>query len=188
MDENIQIVLEATEEGMQKAIRHLEQELIKIRAGKATPVMLDGITVDYYGSSTPLNQVAAVSAADARTLTVKPWEKNMIPIIEKAIIEANLGLNPQNDGEMIRLNVPRLTEERRKDLVKQARNEGENARIGIRSARQDANQSLKSLQKDEGISEDLVKGAEKQVQDMTNSYTDKVSSILNAKEDEIMTV
>ena len=188
MDENIKEVLAALDVGMEKAIRHLEQELIKIRAGKASPIMLDGLTVDYYGTPTPLNQAAAVGVADARTLTIKPWEKHMIPIIERAIIEANLGFNPQNDGELIRLNVPRLTEERRKILVKQARAEGENARIGIRGARHDANHSLKSLQKDGGVSEDLIKGAEKKVQEVTDSFNEKVSSILKTKEDEIMTV
>jgi len=187
MDESIKPILDATEESMNNAIEHLESELLTIRAGKATPVMLDGIKVDYYGSPTPINQVAAVSAGDARTLVIKPWEKNMIPNIEKAINEANLGFNPQNDGDIIRIPIPRLTEERRRDLVKQAKAEGENTKISIRNARQDANQELKQLQKD-GVSEDIVKSAEKDVQDMTHKFTKQVDQIISPKEEDIMTV
>lgn len=187
MDEDIKAIFEETKDAMGKALKHLEGELLKIRAGKASPVMLDGIKVDYYGTPTPLNQVSAVSAADARTLTIKPWEKAMLQPIEQAIIAANLGFNPQGDGEMIRIPIPRLTEERRIQLSKQARSEGENAKIGIRNARQEANSMLKMLQK-EGTSEDAVKNAEKQIQDLTDSFTKSVDDILKVKEDEIMTV
>ncbi len=187
MDESIKPIMDATEESMNKAIEHLESELLSIRAGKATPIMLDGIKVDYYGSPTLISQVAAVNVGDARTLVIKPWEKNMIPSIEKAINEANLGFNPQNDGDIIRIPIPRLTEERRKDLVKQAKAEGENTKISIRNARQDANQELKQLQKD-GVSEDLVKSAEKDIQDMTSTFTKQVDQIISTKEEEIMTV
>lgn len=187
MDDSIKSVLSACEENMKKSIHHLEAELLKIRAGKASPVMVDGVMVDYYGSPTPINQVAAVSTADAKTLTIKPWEKSMIPAIERAIIEANLGFNPQNDGELIRIMIPTLTEERRKDLAKQAKSEGEESKISIRNARQDANNKLKQLQKD-GTEEDLVKVAEKNVQDLTDKYAKQVESILEVKEKEIMTV
>ncbi len=187
MDESIKPILDSTEESMNNAIQHLESELLTIRAGKANPIMLDGIKVDYYGSPTPINQVAAISIGDARTLVIKPWEKNLIPNIEKAINEANLGFNPQNDGDIIRIPIPRLTEERRKDLVKQAKAEGENTKISIRNARQDANQELKQLQKD-GVAEDMVKSAEKEVQDMTNKFSNQVDTIISTKEEEIMTV
>lgn len=176
-----------TEASMEKTISHLQSALLKIRAGKASPNMVDSVTVDYYGSQTPLSQVSNVSVADARTLTITPWEKNMIPVIEKAVRDANLGLNPSSDGDMVRIPIPALTEERRKDLVKQARNEGEQAKIAIRSIRKDSNDNLKQLQKD-GVSEDDVKTAEKKVQDTTNSYSDKIDSILKDKEDQIMTV
>ncbi|MCL4138408.1 UNVERIFIED_CONTAM: hypothetical protein GTU68_014462 [Idotea baltica] len=149
--------------------------------------MVDSVKVDYYGSTTPLSQVANVSAADARTLTITPWEKNMIPIIEKAVRDANLGLNPSSDSDMVRIPIPPLTEERRKDLVKQAKNEGEQAKISLRSIRKDSNDELKQLQKD-GVSEDAVKTAETKVQDTTNSYSNKIDAILKDKEDQIMTV
>ena len=185
--EDIKLILDMANEGMEKAIVHFRNSLVKIRAGKANTSMVDGVTVDYYGSMTPLNQVANVSVSDARTLAITPWEKHMIPIIEKAIRDANLGFNPQSDGEMVRIPIPMLTEERRKDLVKQAKSEAENARIALRKARQDANSDLKDLLKD-GISEDAVKEGEKKVQDITNSFNDKVEAIMKEKESQIMTV
>lgn len=172
---------------MEKAIKHLEVELTKIRAGKANPQILDGITVDYYGSSTPLNQVANVSVADARTLTIQPWEKNMIQPIERAIIAANIGINPQNDGQIIRLFLPPLTEERRKDLVKRAAAEGEHAKVGIRSIRRDAIENIKKLQKD-GLSEDTAKDAEADVQQLTDKYIALVDKHCATKEKEIMAI
>ncbi|MEL6191663.1 MAG: ribosome recycling factor [Bacteroidota bacterium] len=187
MDDTISSILSSAEEKMNKALERLEGELTKIRAGKASPVMLSGVKVDYYGSPTPIDQVAAVSAGDATTLIVKPWEKSMIQPIERAIMEANLGLNPQNDGEMVRIPIPRLTEERRKDLVKQAKGEGENGRVALRSIRQDSNTRLKKLQKD-GASEDEVKGAEKKIQDFTDQFNKSIDDILKTKEGEIMTV
>ena len=187
MDESIKPILDATSDHMGKSIEHLKVELNKIRAGRATPAMIDSVSVEYYGNSTPLNQVANVSVADARTLTITPWEKKMIPVIERAIMEANLGFNPQSDGEMVRIHIPNLTEDRRKDLVKQAKHEGENARISIRSVRHDSLNKLKTLQK-EGASEDEVKTAEKKVQDITDGFSGKVEDILKIKEEEIMTV
>lgn len=183
--EEIDIIFDSAQEQMQASIKHLEKELIKIRAGRANPAMLEGIRVDYYGSPTPLNQVANVNTPDARTLAVQPWEKPMIPEIEKAIMNSNLGLNPQNNGEMIMINIPPLTEERRKDLVKRAKAEAEEARIGIRSARKEANDEIKKL---DGVSEDLIKDAEERVQELTNKYTNRVDKVLEKKESEIMTV
>jgi ribosome recycling factor len=174
-------------ESMEKAIKHLEVELTKIRAGKANPQILDGITVDYYGAPTPLNQVANVSVADARTLTIQPWEKNMIQPIERAIIAANIGINPQNDGQMIRLFLPPLTEERRKELVKRAAAEGEHAKVGIRNIRRDAIEGIKRLQKD-GLSEDTAKDAEADVQELTDKYISLVDKHLATKEKEIMAI
>jgi ribosome recycling factor len=174
-------------ESMEKAIKHLEVELTKIRAGKANPQILDGITVDYYGAPTPLNQVANVSVADARTLTIQPWEKNMIQPIERAIIAANIGINPQNDGQMIRLFLPPLTEERRKELVKRAAAEGEHAKVGIRNIRRDAIEGIKRLQKD-GLSEDTAKDAEADVQQLTDKYISLVDKHLATKEKEIMAI
>jgi ribosome recycling factor len=187
MDEFVKEVLDEAKRHMDESIEHLTKELQKIRAGKATPNMLDGVFVDYYGSSTPLNQVANVSAPDPRMLTVTPWEKKMIPVIEKAIRDANLGLNPGSDGEMVRVPIPRLTEERRIQLTKQAHHEGENSRISIRQARKKANDDLKGL-KDDGVSEDDVKVGETKVQELTNEYNKKVEDILKIKDDEIMTV
>ncbi len=187
MDENIQEVLMEAEDGMTKAIEHLQRELLKIRAGKASPDMLDNVFVSYYGSPTPLAQVGNVSLADSRTLVVTPWEKSLIPTIDKAIRDANLGLNPSSDSDKVVIPVPSLNEERRKDLVKQAKHEAEQARVSIRSKRKDANDQLKALQK-EGSSEDMVKTAEGNVQDMTNKYGKKVDSMLDEKEKQIMTV
>lgn len=187
MDESIQLVLEDAEEHMKKALQHLEYELTKIRAGKANPTMLQGVKVDYYGSPTPIDQVANISTLDPYTLAIKPWEKKMIPVIEKSVMEANLGLNPQSDAEMVRIPVPRLTEERRKELVKQAKDEGEHAKVSIRGIRRNSNDELKNLQK-EGVSEDEVKDAEKRVQDLTDTFSNKVDEILKNKESDIMTV
>lgn len=187
MNEEVQLYLDEAKEKMQQAIGHLERELVKIRAGKANVHMLDGIMVDNYGVQSPLNQVANVGTSDARTIQIQPWDKKMIPIIEKEILKANLGFNPDNNGEIIRINVPPLTEERRRDLVKQARHEGEEAKISIRNARRDANDGLKDL-KNEGVSEDMIKRGEDVVQDLTNDFTKKIDAIMEAKEADIMTV
>jgi ribosome recycling factor len=172
---------------MDKAIDHTDSEVTKIRAGKAMPSMLDGISVDYYGTSTPLNQVGSVTTPDARTLVVQPWEKSLLIPIERAILEANIGLNPQNDGQMIRMNVPPLTEERRRDLVKKVKEEAERGRIAVRNIRKDANGKIQRL-KSEGVSEDEIKGGEAEVQKLTDSYIVKVDKIAEAKEKDIMTV
>lgn len=172
---------------MQKAISHLETELTKIRAGKANPVILDGITVDYYGAPTALNQVANVSVADARTLTIQPWEKNMLQPIERAIIAANIGLNPQNDGQIIRLFLPPLTEERRKELVKKVNAEGEHAKVAVRNIRRDAIEAIKKLQKD-GLSEDSAKDSEADVQELTDRYITAVDKHCAQKDKEIMAI
>jgi ribosome recycling factor len=172
---------------MQKALIHLETELVKIRAGKASPQMLEGLTVDYYGTPTALNQVGNVSAMDARTLTIQPWEKNMLQPIERAIINANLGVTPQNDGNIIRLFMPPLTEERRREFVKRAGGEGEQSKVAIRSIRREAIEMIKKLQKD-GLSEDEAKDAEKEIQDITDKHTVLVEKHLAAKEKEIMSV
>jgi ribosome recycling factor len=187
MQEEVDFVLEHSKERMKAAINHLEKELIHVRAGKASPAMLDGVMVDYYGSMTPLSQVANINTPDARTIAIQPWEKKMIPVIEKAILNANLGFNPDNNGEMIRINVPVLTEERRKGLVKQAQHEGEIAKVSVRTVRKEANESLKKLQKD-GVAEDIVKDAEEEVQEMTNSYSVKIDNLVKAKEKDIMTI
>lgn len=187
MSDELALIVEDAQDSMIKAINHLENELVRIRAGKANPQMLDGLSVDYYGSPTALNQVANVSAMDARTLTIQPWEKNMLQPIERAIINANLGVNPQNDGNTIRLFMPPLTEERRKEFVKRAFGEGEQTRIAIRSIRRDAIEQVKKLQKD-GLSEDLTKDAEKQMQDLTDRHITLVEKHLAAKEKEIMSV
>ena len=185
--EEINMILEEAEDGMKKAISHLNSELSKIRAGRANPSMLDTVRVDYYGSPTPLSQIGNISTLDPRTLTVQPWEKSLLDEITRAIINANLGLNPQNNGEVIIISVPVLTEERRKDLVKRARAEGENAKVSLRTQRKDANDMVKSL-KDEGLSEDAVKNAELDVQNLTNSYATKVDEIVSVKEEDIMKV
>tara|TARA_B100000674_G_scaffold445665_1_gene412072 strand:+ start:250 stop:810 length:561 start_codon:yes stop_codon:yes gene_type:complete len=185
--EEINMILEEAEDGMKKAISHLNSELSKIRAGRANPSMLDTVRVDYYGSPTPLSQIGNISTLDPRTLTVQPWEKSLLDEITKAIINANLGLNPQNNGEVIIISVPVLTEERRKDLVKRARAEGENAKVSLRTQRKDANDMVKSL-KDEGLSEDAVKNAELDVQNLTNSYSTKVDELVAVKEEDIMKV
>lgn len=188
MNEEIQMLLEETREGMENAIKHLEHEMVHIRAGKANPRMLESVYVDYYGSQTPLSQVANVNTPDARTIAIQPWEKNLIPIIERAIINSNLGFNPENNGEIIRLNVPVLTEERRIQLVKDVHNEGEKAKVSIRNSRKEANDYLKKMLKNKEISEDMLKNAELDVQDITKVYNDKVDKMMEDKEKEIITV
>lgn len=187
MSEDLEFILEETRDSMKKALDHLETELIKIRAGKASPQMLEGLTVDYYGSPTILNQVSNISVMDARTLTIQPWEKNMLQPIERAIINANLGVTPQNDGNIIRLFMPPLTEERRREFVKRAGGEGEQSRVAIRNMRRDAIEQIKKLQKD-GLSEDEAKDAEKEIQDITDKHIALVEKHLQAKEKEILTV
>jgi ribosome recycling factor len=187
MAEGLDKILSDTESSMNKAINHLETELVKIRAGKANPNMLDGIMADYYGNPTAINQVANVSVLDARTISVQPWEKNMLQVIERAIIMANIGINPQNDGTIIRLFLPPLTEERRKELVKRCNGEGEHAKVAIRNIRRENIEAIKKLQK-EGLSEDICKDAEKQVQDTTDKFIAVVEKHLAAKEKEIMAV
>ncbi|WNH08916.1 ribosome recycling factor [Thalassobellus suaedae] len=185
MNEDIQFILDSTKEAMDNAIKHLEKQLTNIRAGKASPAMLGSVMVDYYGSQTPLSQVANVNTPDGRTITVQPWEKNMLQEIERGIAYANLGFNPMNNGDTIIINVPPLTEERRRDLAKQAKAETEDAKISIRTARKDANNDIK---KNEDVSEDLKKNAEIDVQQMTDKYVKKVDDIFDIKEKEIMTV
>ena len=185
--EDINFYLDHAEEMMDKAVAHVMSEMGKIRAGKAMPGMLDGIEVEYYGSMTPLSQVASVTTPDARTISIKPWEKKMIPEIEKAILTSDLGFNPQNDGELIRINIPPLTEERRIGLAKVAKSEAENGKVSIRNVRKEENDSLKALLK-EGISEDDVKGAEDEVQKITDKHVARVDEILAKKEKDIMTV
>ncbi|WP_394973574.1 ribosome recycling factor [uncultured Croceitalea sp.] len=184
MNEEITFILDAAKESMDGAMAHLEKAFIKIRAGKASPVMLSTVMVDYYGSPTPLSQVANVNTPDARTISVQPWEKSMIQPIETAITNSNLGFNPMNNGEMVIINVPPLTEERRIQLVKQAKAEAEDAKVSIRNSRQDANKELKKLD----ASEDLLSNAEVDVQSLTDNYSKKVDAILEVKEVEIMKV
>ena len=172
---------------MDRAIDHADGELNKIRAGKASPSMLDDVYVDYYGTATPLSQVASVNTPDARTIVVQPWEKSLLGAIEKAIMEANLGVNPQNDGIIIRINVPPLTEERRRDLVKRAKGEAENGKIAIRNVRKDANEKIRKLKAD-GVSEDEMKTGEGEIQKLTDAYIIKVDQLSEAKEKDIMTV
>jgi len=187
MSELIKKQLKDTKAQMDKALEFLDSELTKVRAGKASPSMLDGVYVDYYGTATPLSQVGTVNSPDARTLVIQPWEKNMLGPIEKAIIESNLSLNPQNDGQIIRINVPPLTEERRKDLVKRVKAEAESGKITIRNLRKDANEKIKKL-KTEGVSEDDIKVGEGDVQKLTDSYIVKVDHLADLKEKDVMTV
>ncbi len=186
LEETTEIIDEANV-SMKKANEHFETELVKIRAGKANPTMLDGITVDYYGTPTPINQVGNLSAIDARTLTIQPWEKNMLQPIERAIIAANIGINPQNDGNIIRLFLPPLTEERRRELVKRSNAEGEQAKIAIRNIRRDAIEQIKKAQK-EGLSEDEAKEAEDEIQSITDTHIVLIEKHLATKEKEIMSV
>ncbi len=187
MSEKIKNILDLAKQSMEKSIDHLEVELAKIRAGKANPSIFDNVMVDYYGSKVPVNQVANVNTQDARTIVIQPWEKSMLTPLEKAIQAANLGFNPQNDGILIRIVVPPLTEERRKELAKKAKHEAEEAKIGIRSSRKDAMESAKKLIKD-GVTEDEVKSAEEKIQQLTDSFVTKCDKHLEMKEKEIMTV
>lgn len=187
MENSVKKVLSSAEEGMQKAVEHLETELLKIRAGKANPAILETIKVDYYGTLTALNHVATLSAPDSKTLTIQPYEKKMIPIIEKAIVESNLGFTPQNDGGIIRINVPPLTEERRKILVKQVKEICEESRVAVRNIRRDHNEQLKKLQKN-GVEQDTIKVAEADVQKLTDKYIKKIDELFELKEEEIMKV
>ncbi|MDD2563250.1 MAG: ribosome recycling factor [Salinivirgaceae bacterium] len=187
MNEELGLYLEDVKEKMDAAIDHLERVLAKIRAGRANPAILDTVMIDYYGTATQLSRISSISAPDARTIRVQPFERNMISTIEKAILIANLGFNPSNNGEAIIINVPPLTEERRRDLVKQAKNEGEVAKVSIRNARRDTNEEIKKLQKN-GLSEDLAKGAEAEVQEITNKYSAKTDELLAEKEKDIMTI
>ncbi len=187
MAETIEEISNEAEEGMQKAIGHLANELLKIRAGKASPAMLEGILVEYYNNPTPINQVANVSTPDARTLNIQPYEKNMLPEIEKAIMAANIGITPSNDGDNIRLFMPPLTEERRKEMVKKVFAEGENGKISIRNIRRDAMEAIKKLQKD-GLSEDAAKDGENGIQALTDKYSDSVDVHCKEKEKDLMTV
>ena len=187
MAEDISSIIATSEDHMKKAISHLESELIKIRAGKANPQIIEGIAVDYYGSPMPINQVANVSVLDVRTLSIQPWEKNMLQPIERAIIAANIGITPQNDGALIRLFLPPLTEERRKELVKKCQSEGEHSKVAIRNIRRDAIEHIKKLQKN-GLSEDAAKDAEANIQQVTDKFIATVEKHLSSKEKEIMAV
>ncbi len=187
MEEEVLLLFEDAEERFEKALDHLKNELVKLRAGKADIHILDGIIVDYYGNATPLNQVSNINTPDPRTIAIQPWEKNLIPVIEKAILEANIGLNPDNNGELIRLFIPALTEERRKDLVKKVKQEGENTKISIRNIRRDVLEELKKLQK-EGLAEDAVKIKENDLQKLVDDQIKAVDEILRKKETDIMTI
>ena len=187
MSDTLDKILANTEDSMKKAVNHLEAELVKVRAGKANPNMLDGIVVDYYGNPTPISQVGNISVLDARTLSIQPWEKNMLQPMEKAIMASNIGITPQNDGMNIRLFLPPLTEERRRELVKRANGEGEQSRVAIRSIRREAIEGIKKLQKD-GLSEDAGKDGEKEIQNTTDKYIAAIERTLASKEKEIMAV
>lgn len=187
MSIELELILDDAQTSMQKAIDHLEVELTKIRAGKASPAMLNGINVDYYGSPTPISNVANITVLDAKTISIQPWEKNMLAPIERSIMQANIGITPQNDGNQIRLFMPPLTEERRKELFKKAGNEGEHSKVAIRNIRRDAIEQIKKLQKD-GLSEDVAKDSEKEVQDVTDKYIVFVDKHLAAKEKEMLSI
>ena len=187
MDEEIQFYLDDLAESMSKALAHVNVEMSRIRAGKASPAMLDGLRVDYYGTATPIGQIATVTAPDARSLLIKPWEKNMVSEVAKAIKNSDLGLNPVSDADGVRLNIPAMTEERRRELVKQAKNESESGKVRVRGIRKDVNEALRKLLK-EGASEDAVKSAEEKVQKTTDSYIAEVEKTLSKKETEIMTI
>jgi len=187
MTESCNSCIENTKEGMQNALNHLEKELEKIRAGKANVKMLDGIKIDYYGAMTPLDQVAGLTTPDPKQIAIQPWEKNLIPLIEKAIMAANLGFNPQNNGEIIRIVVPALTEERRKDLVKKVKQEVEQTKVNIRNIRRNANMKGKEL-KDSGVSEDEIKKMETDIQKITDDFITKSDKFMEIKEKEVMTI
>lgn len=187
MNEEVQFILAEAAESMQFALQHLDREFQKIRAGKANPQMLEGVKVDYYGVPTPVEQISNINTPDPRQIIVQPWDKNMLPVIDKAIRAANLGFNPQNNGEVLRILVPPLTEERRRDMVKRAKNEAEIARVSIRNIRRSANEDTKKLEKS-GVPEDEIKVAEKEIQNMTDVFIAKVDKVFEAKEKDIMTV
>lgn len=187
MDEEIQFYLSDAEESMSKAVTHVGIEMGRIRAGKASPAMLDSLKVDYYGTPTPISQIANVSAPDPRSLHIKPWEKNMVPEVVKAIRNSDLGLNPVADADGVRLNIPAMTEERRRELVKQAKNEVESGKVRVRAIRKDTNEALRKLQKD-GAAEDAVKDAEAKVQKYTDAHIVEVDKLFAKKESEIMTI
>jgi ribosome recycling factor len=187
MNEEVELIMEETKERMQKALEHLENELAHLRAGRANPLLLDGITVDYYGVNSPLTQVSNINTPDPKTILIQPWEKNILGTIEKAIMAANIGLTPVNNGEVIRINVPPLTEERRHQLVKQVRNEGETAKISLRNARKWANEELRRMLK-EGLPEDIEKDATENVQKLVHDYTAKVDKVMALKEKDVLTV
>lgn len=187
MEEEANFCIEMAQEKMEKALRHLEDELAHVRAGKASPNILDGISIDYYGAITPLSQVSNIGTPDPKTIVIQPWDKSMIDTIEKAILYANIGLTPMNNGELIRLSIPPLTEERRRNLVKQVKTMGENTKISIRNARRDANDELKKLLKD-GLPEDVEKEAVIEVQGLTDDHIAKIDNVVVGKEKEIMTV
>jgi ribosome recycling factor len=187
MNEEIQMYLDDAKERMEKALGHLEEELTKIRAGKANPAMLKDVKVEYYGTLTPLTQMANVGTADARTIVIQPWDKKMIAEVEKAIMKANLGFNPTNNGEIIRIQVPELTEERRTELSKMVKQEGEKAKVAVRNIRRDAITDIKKLEK-EGVSEDMVKEGQDKVQKITDDFTKKIDTIIDAKQKDIMSV
>jgi ribosome recycling factor len=187
MNEEVELIIEETRDRMTKALEHLELELSHLRAGRATPALLDGITVDYYGVNSPLSQVSNINTPDPKTILIQPWEKSMLGPVEKAILAANIGLTPMNNGELIRISIPPLTEERRHQLVKQVRNEGETAKISIRSARKWAMDELKQSLK-EGLPEDIEKDASEEVQEMTHEFNSKVDKVMALKEKDVMTV
>ncbi|MEN8138233.1 MAG: ribosome recycling factor [Bacteroidota bacterium] len=187
MEEEVALILETTAEQMESSVEHMRKEFVKIRAGKASPTMLNGVLVDYYGSMTPLAQISNINTPDGRTLSIQPWEKNMIDPIERAIINSNLGFAPMNNGESIIISIPPLTEERRIELTKQAKAESENAKVSLRNHRKDANDEVKSLEKD-GLSEDIAKDTEAEIQNLTNKYSKIIDTLEKEKEEEIMTV
>jgi len=187
MNEEVELIIDETKDRMEKALDHLEHELARLRAGRSNPALLDGITVDYYGVNSPLAQVSNINTPDPKTILIQPWEKTMLGTIEKAMMAANIGLMPINSGEVIRINIPPLTEERRHQLVKQVRNEGETAKISVRTTRKWANDELKQLQKD-GLPEDTEKEAVEKVQELTTTYNSKVDKVMAAKEKDVMTV
>ena len=181
-------ILKDAEQRMLKSIESMRGDMAKIRTGRASPALIDHLSVDYYGTATPLSQVANISVQDARTLGVQPWEKNMVPVVERAIMEANLGLNPITAGDLIRIPLPPLTEERRKEMVKVAASEGESGKVAIRNIRRDANNDFKSLLKDKDISEDDEKSAQDRVQKLTDKYVDQIDEVVKDKEADILTV
>ena len=187
MIDKAQAVIDAVKEKMQSAVTYLDEDLKTYRAGKANPAVFNSVVVNYYGTMTPIPQVASITTPDAKTMLIQPWDRSLLHTIEKAIMDANLGFTPQNNGEVIRINIPALTEERRKELVKKARTAGESAKVGVRNARRDAIDALKKLQK-EGLPEDTEKDFEDEVQKLTDNFSKKVEDILSAKEKEIMTV